>query len=124
MLNIMNNNISRILLAICLTMLISAAYSEVLADDYLFIDVDDTEVYKIDADTYQGYDWVIASMTDQTIVKYEGKENKFGEKNTDLTTQLIKFKGLKKGKTIVTLNYIKQGESIPKKTRKLVIRVY
>ncbi|HMT12333.1 MAG TPA: hypothetical protein PKA39_12005, partial [Ignavibacteria bacterium] len=61
---------------------------------------------------------------DQTIVKYEGKENKFGEKNTDLTTQLIKFKGLKKGKTIVTLNYIKQGESIPKKTRKLVIRVY
>lgn len=120
----MNNRMYRSLLIICFTMLISAAYSNLLADDYLFIDVDDTKVYKIDADTYQGYDWIIASMTDQTIAKYEGKENKFGEKNTDLTTQLIKFKGLKKGKTIVTLNYIKQGESLPRKTRKLIIRVY
>jgi len=120
----MKIRILRTLLISSFMMLFLAAHSNVLADDYLFIDVDDTKTYKIDADTYQGYDWVIASMTDQTIVKYEGKENKFGEKNTDLTTQLIKFKGLKKGKTIVTFNYMKQGESLPKKTRKLTIRVY
>ncbi|HWA06034.1 MAG TPA: protease inhibitor I42 family protein [Ignavibacteria bacterium] len=86
--------------------------------------VGDIASVKMEADTYSGYDWVVASNSNSAVAKYEGKDTKFGEKNTDLSTQIIKFKGLKKGKTIVTLNYIKQGDMIAKKTRTVNITVY
>lgn len=86
--------------------------------------VGDTASVKMDADTYQGYEWVVSANSDPTIAKYEGKTNILGEKNTDLTVQVIKFKGLKKGKTIVTLNYVKQGDLLAKKTRTVNIAVY
>ncbi len=86
--------------------------------------VGDIASVKMEADTYSGYDWVVASNSNSAVAKYEGKDIKFGEKNTDLSTQIIKFKGLKKGKTIVTLNYIKQGDMIAKKTRTVNITVY
>lgn len=75
------------------------------------------------ADTQQGYDWIAASNSNPTIAKYDGKENQFGEKNTDKTTQVIKFKGLKKGKTIITLNYVKQGDMLVKQSRTINITV-
>lgn len=78
----------------------------------------------MEADTHQGYDWVVSSSSNSSIAKYEGKENKYGEKNTDMTKQVIKFKGLKKGKTIITLNYVKQGDMLAKKTRTVNITVY
>jgi len=78
----------------------------------------------MEADTHQGYDWVVSSSSNSSIAKYEGKENNYGEKNTDLTKQVIKFKGLKKGKTIITLNYVKQGDMLAKKTRTVNITVY
>ncbi|HAX50244.1 MAG TPA: hypothetical protein PK605_04380 [Ignavibacteria bacterium] len=78
----------------------------------------------MEADTHQGYDWVVSSSSNSLIAKYEGKENNYGEKNTDLTKQVIKFKGLKKGKTIITLNYVKQGDMLAKKTRTVNITVY
>lgn len=76
------------------------------------------------ADTYNKYDWVVSANSDPTIAKYEGKDNQFGEKNTDPTTQVLKFKGLKKGKTIITLNYVKLGDILAKKTRTVNITVY
>lgn len=79
---------------------------------------------KMETDTYHGFDWIVASNSDPSVAKYEGKENKFGEKNTDMTTQLLKFKGLKKGKTIITLNYVKQGDLLAKKSRTINIIVY
>jgi predicted secreted protein len=78
----------------------------------------------MEADTYQGYDWVVSSSSNSAIAKYEGKDNQYGEKNTDPTKQVIKFKGLKKGKTSITLNYIKQGDMLAKKTRTVNITVY
>lgn len=96
----------------------------VLSSDFLFIDKGDTEEYEIAADTYQGYEWVVSTITDPSIMKYEGKEFEYGEKNTDLSVQKIKFKGLKKGKTTVTLQYIKQGDMVPKKTKTITIKVY
>jgi hypothetical protein len=92
--------------------------------DYLFIDKGDTEELELDADTYNGYEWVISGSTDETIVKYEGKEFEYGSKNTDLSVQKLKFKGLKKGKTTITLQYIKQGEQLPKKTKTVKIQVF
>lgn len=92
--------------------------------DYLFIDKGDTEELELDADTYQGYEWIVSGNSDQTIVKYEGKEFEYGSKNTDLSVQKLKFKGLKKGKTTITLQYIKQGEQLPKKTKTVIVRVF
>ncbi len=84
----------------------------------------DTASVSMLADTKNGYDWIVASNSDPTIAKYDSKQNIFGEKTTDKTTQLIKFKGLKKGKTIVTLNYIKQGDMLAKQSRTINITVY
>lgn len=86
--------------------------------------VGDISSVKLSADTYNKFDWVVASNSDPTIAKYEGKDNQFGEKNTDMTTQVLKFKGLKKGKTIVTLNYVKLGDLLAKKSRTINITVY
>lgn len=92
--------------------------------DNIVISKGNTASISMSADTYQGYDWIVASNTDATIAVFDGKENKYGEKNTDFTEQVIKFKGLKKGKTIITLNYIKQGDFIAHKTRTINITVY
>ncbi len=106
-------------------LLIFAAFSyPQKTGDYLFIDKGEIEAIELDADTYQGYEWIVSATSDPTIVKYEGKEFEYGEKNTDLSVQKIKFKGLKKGKTTVTLQYIKQGEMVPKKTKTITIKVY
>jgi len=78
----------------------------------------------MEADTYQGYDWVVSSSSNSAIAKYEGTDNQHGAKNTDLTKQVIKFKGLKKGKTSITLNYVKKGDMLAKKTRTVNITVY
>ena len=86
--------------------------------------VGDTASVKMEADTYSGYDWVVSSNSNSSIAKYDGKDNLSGEKNTDPVTQVIKFKGLKKGKTIITLNYVKKGDLIAKKTRTVNITVY
>ncbi len=86
--------------------------------------VGDISSVKLSADTYNKFDWVVASNSDPTIAKYDGKDNQFGEKNTDMTTQVLKFKGLKKGKTIITLNYIKLGDLLAKKSRTINITVY
>lgn len=86
--------------------------------------VDDSASVKMEADTYNGYDWVVSSNSNSAVAKYVGKDNLSGEKNTDPVTQVIKFKGLKKGKTIITLNYIKKGDLIAKKTRTVNITVY
>jgi len=103
---------------------IASFTSNVYSGDNLFIDKGETESFELSADTYQGYEWVIASSSDPTIAKYEGKEFEYGEKNTDLSVQKLKFRGLKKGKTVVTLQYIKQGDMVPKKTKTVTIRVY
>ncbi len=109
----------------CILFLFFAAFSlPKMSGDILFIDKGDTEALELDADTYQGYEWIISANTDPTIAKYEGKEFEYGEKNTDLSVQKLKFKGLKKGKTTITLQYIKQGEQLPKKTKTVVIRVF
>ena len=97
---------------------------DVYCGDFLFIDKGETEEYEISADTYQGYEWIVSTMSDPTIVKYDGKEFEYGEKNTDLSVQKIKFKGIKKGKTTVTLQYMKQGDMVPKKTKIITIKVY
>lgn len=86
--------------------------------------VGDTASVKMEADTYSGYDWVVSSNTNSSVAKYESKDNLPGEKNTDPVTQVIKFKGLKKGKTIITLNYVKKGDMLAKKTRTVNITVY
>lgn len=86
--------------------------------------VGDTASVSMLADTKNGYDWIVASNSSPTIAKYNGKDNQYAEKTTDKTTQLIKFKGLKKGKTIVTLNYIKQGDMLAKQSRTINIMVY
>lgn len=86
--------------------------------------VGDTASVKMEADTYSGYDWVVSSNSNSSVAKYEGKDNLPGEKNTDPVTQIIKFKGLKKGKTIITLNYVKKGDMLAKKTRTVNITVY
>lgn len=78
----------------------------------------------MEADTYQGYDWVVSSSSNSVIAKYEGTDNQHGAKNTDPTKQVIKFKGLKKGKTSITLNYVKKGDMLAKKTRTVNITVY
>jgi len=78
----------------------------------------------MEADTYQGYDWVVSSSSNSAIAKYEGTDNQHGAKNTDPTKQVIKFKGLKKGKTSITLNYVKKGDMLAKKTRTVNITVY
>jgi len=86
--------------------------------------VGDTASVKMLAETFQGYDWVVSSNSNSAVAKYEGKDNLSGEKNTDPVIQVIKFKGLKKGKTIITLNYVKKGDLIAKKTRTVNITVY
>jgi PBP1b-binding outer membrane lipoprotein LpoB len=90
----------------------------------LSISVGDTASVSMTADTHNGYDWIVAANSDPSIAKYTGKENLDGEKVTDKTTQVIKFKGLKKGKTIITLNYVKKGDMLAKQTRTLNITVY
>lgn len=86
--------------------------------------VGDTASVKMEAETFQGYDWVVTSNSNSAVAKYEGKDNLPGEKSTDPVTQVIKFKGLKKGKTIITLNYVKKGDMLAKKTRTVNITVY
>lgn len=86
--------------------------------------VGDTASVKMEAETFQGYEWVVSSNSNSKVAKYEGKNNLSGEKNTGPVTQVIKFKGLKKGKTIITLNYVKKGDLIAKKTRTVNITVY
>jgi PBP1b-binding outer membrane lipoprotein LpoB len=90
----------------------------------LSMSVGDTSSVNMTADTHNGYDWIVSANSDPSIAKYTGKENLAGEKVTDKTTQVIKFKGLKKGKTIITLNYVKKGDMLAKQTRTLNITVY
>jgi predicted secreted protein len=92
--------------------------------DNISMGVGDTASVKMEAETFQGYDWVVSSNSNSAVAKYEGKDNQPGVKNTDPVTQVIKFKGLKKGKTIITLNYVKKGDLIAKKTRTVNITVY
>lgn len=86
--------------------------------------VGDSASVKMEADTYNGYDWVVSSNSNSAVAKYAGKEDLPGEKNTDPVKQVIKFKGLKKGKTIITLNYVKKGDILAHKTRTVNITVY
>lgn len=92
--------------------------------DKLLISKGNSSSVKMSADTYKGYEWIVASNSDPSVAVFEEKENVYGEKNTDMTEQILKFKGLKKGKTIITLNYIKHGDFIAKKTRTINISVY
>lgn len=91
----------------------------------LVINAGDTASVNYSADTFHGYEWVVTSNSDPAVAKYLNVTNipETGN-NTDPVKQVIKFKGLKKGKTIVTLNYIKNGEMIAKKTRTVNITVY
>lgn len=86
--------------------------------------VGEYSVVKMPADTKAGYDWNISANSDPTIAKYESREKLSGENNSSGDTLLIKFKGLKKGKTIITLNYVKKGDFLAKKTRTVNITVY
>lgn len=118
-----------ILFAVFLTVLFFSSCSGLKdLEDYkgenISMGVGDTASVKMVADTYQGYDWVVSSNSNSAAAKYEGKYNLTGEKNTDPVTQVIKFKGLKKGKTIITLNYVKKGDLLAKKTRTVNITVY
>ncbi len=79
---------------------------------------------KLKAETTDGYDWVVSSNSDGTVAKFESKENIAGENGPSGDSVVIKFKGLKKGKTIVTLNCVKKGDFIAKKTRTVNITVY
>ncbi|MEO8512870.1 MAG: protease inhibitor I42 family protein [Ignavibacteria bacterium] len=92
--------------------------------DNLSMGVNDTSSVSMTADTQNGYDWIVASNSDPTVARYTGKENLAGTNSTDKTTQVIKFKGLKKGKTIITLNYVKKGDLLAKQSRTLNITVY
>jgi predicted secreted protein len=81
-------------------------------------------VLKLDADTKSGYDWVIGSNSDPAVATMSGKENTLPEKTTSKNTQVIKIKGLKKGKTIFTFNLVKKNDVLVKKTRTLNVTVY
>ncbi|NOS85025.1 MAG: protease inhibitor I42 family protein [Ignavibacteria bacterium] len=118
-----------ILFAIFVTMIFISSCSglkdiENYKGENISMGVGDTASVKMEADTYQGYDWVVSSNTNSAVAKYDGKDNLPGKKNTDPAIQVIKFKGLKKGKTIITLNYVKKGDLIAKKTRTINITVY
>ncbi len=90
----------------------------------LSMSVGDTSSVKMIADTYRGYEWIVTANSDPIVAKYAGKEDQAGEKITDKTTQVIRFKGLKKGKTIITLNYVKKGDMLAKQSRTINITVY
>lgn len=92
--------------------------------DNLVISAGNTASINMTADTFGGYDWIVASNSDETIAVFEGKETVNGEKKSDPSEQILKFKGLKKGKTIITLNYVKKGDLIAHKTRTINISVY
>ncbi len=118
-----------ILFAVFLTVLFFSSCSGLKdLEDYkgenISMGVGDTASVKMEADTYNGYDWVVSSNSNSAVAKYIGKENQPDEKNTDPVNQVIKFKGLKKGKTIITLNYVKKGDLLAKKTRTVNITVY
>ena len=74
--------------------------------DYLFIDKGDTEELELDADTYQGYEWIVSGNSDQTIVKYEGKEFEYGSKNTEL----LRIASLERGVAALILDSLLLGD--------------
>lgn len=120
-------NLYRYKTIIALMLLLAAAYGFKLPAElgsYLVIEVGETEVLELDADTYNGYEWIVSKIDDPTLIKYEGKEFEYGDKNTDLSVQKMKFKGLKKGRTNMKLDYIKQGEQLPKKSKTIKVSVY
>ena len=79
---------------------------------------------KMNADTKGGYSWVVSGNSDPKIASYENTEKISAENSSSQDTVFIKFKGLKKGKTIITLNYVKKGDFIAHKTRTVNITVY
>ncbi len=100
-----------------------AGYQD-LTGESLVIKTGDTASVKYTADAFHGYEWVVSSNSDRSIAKFIGITNIPGSNNNDNITQVFNFKGLKKGKTIVTLNYIKKNDIIAKKSRTLNITVF
>ncbi len=92
--------------------------------DNLSMSVGDTSSVKMYANTLQGYGWVVTANSDPTIAVYEATFIQLPKVSSDQTTQAIRFKGLKKGKTIITLNYVKKGDLLAKQSRTLNILVY
>ncbi len=90
----------------------------------LSMGVGDTSSVKMYANTLQGYGWVVTANSDPTVAVYEATFIQLPKVSSDQTTQAIRFKGLKKGKTIITLNYVKKGDMLAKQSRTLNILVY
>lgn len=112
-----------ILIAIFVSSCSSIKEIENYKGDNISIGVGDTSSVNMDSDTQSGYDWIISANSDPSIAKFSGKEN-INTENKRKTVQVLRFKGLKKGKTIITLNYVKKGDMLVKKTRTLNITVY
>lgn len=122
-------NITRAAIMILLAILVFESCSglkdiENYKGDNISMGVGEFASLKLKAETTDGYDWVVSSNSDGTVAKFESKENIAGENGPSDDSVVIKFKGLKKGKTIVTLNCVKKGDFIAKKTRTVNITVY
>lgn len=93
-------------------------------DSDLSIKAGDTSSVKMYANTLKGYAWVVSSNSDPDIAEYKATFIQLPLISSDQTTQSIRFKGLKKGKTIITLNYVKNGELQINQTRTIKLTVY
>ncbi len=81
-------------------------------------------ILKLSADTKGGYDWVIGSISDPGVAEMSEKTNTEPANTTSNNTQVIKIKGLKKGKTIFTFNLVKKNDVLVKKSRTVNVTVY
>lgn len=92
--------------------------------DSMTIKAGEEGMIKLPADTKAGYDWIIGSISNPGIAEMSEKQNTQPEKTSSENTQVIRIKGLKKGKTIFTFNLIKKNDVIVKKSRTLNVTVY
>lgn len=90
----------------------------------VLIKLNEESVIRMQTDTNKAYSWIVSNISDPDIAKYTGKEFVSEESNAYMRTQIIKIKGLKKGKTIITLNYVKEGDLLVKKSRTYNVTVY
>ncbi|MCC7157995.1 MAG: protease inhibitor I42 family protein [Ignavibacteria bacterium] len=90
----------------------------------ILVKLNEETAIKLEADTSKGYSWIVSNISDRDIAKYTGKEYIPGENGKNLPMQVIKIKGLKKGKAIISLNYVKKDDLLVKKSRTFNLTVY